>query len=72
MKYVIRRLIASVVVVPIVAGLYVLGIISLVMLGFQPTANIDEVYANGWLIGIVSGIAFVFYPQLSKMLDKAF
>lgn len=69
MKYLIRRLIASVVVVPLVGGAYFLGIATLVLMGFD-SLTLTDAYNNAILIGIVSGLAFVFAPQLNKFLDK--
>lgn len=69
MKFLIRRLIASVIVVPLVGGAYFLGIATLVMMGFD-SLTLTDAYNNAILIGIVSGVAFVFAPQLNKFLEK--
>ena len=69
MKFLIRRLIASVIVMPLVGGAYIFGILTLVLMGFD-TLSVGEAYNNAILIGIVSGIAFVFAPQLNKFLEK--
>lgn len=68
MKYFVRRLIASV-VVPLVGGAYFLGIATLALMGFD-SLSLTEAYNNAILIGIVSGLGFVFAPQLNKFLDK--
>lgn len=69
MKFLIRRLIASVVVMPLVGGAYLFGILTLALMGFD-SLSLTEAYSNAILIGIVSGIAFVFAPQLNKFLEK--
>lgn len=69
MKFLIRRLIASVIVVPLVGGAYFLSIATLVMMGFD-SLTLTDAYNNAILIGIVSGVAFVFAPQLNKFLEK--
>ena len=69
MKYLIRRLIASVVVVPLVGGAYFLGIATLVLMGFD-SLTLTDAYNNAILIGIVSGLGFIFAPQINKFLDK--
>lgn len=69
MKFVIRRLIASIVVMPLIGGAYLFGIFTLVLMGFD-SLSLTDAYNNAILIGIVSGIAFVLAPQLNKFLDK--
>lgn len=70
MKYFVRRFILGVISIPFVAGAYVFGYLSLVALGAEPTATIDEVFSNGILIGVVLALALTFQPQFSKLLDK--
>ena len=69
MKFLIRRLIASIVVMPLIGGAYLFGMFTLVLMGFDSLSLTDS-YNNAILIGIVSGIAFIFAPQISKVLDK--
>lgn len=69
MKYLIRRLIASVIVMPLIGGAYLFAIFTLVLMGFD-SLSLTDAYSNAILIGIVSGLAFVFAPQISKTLDK--
>jgi hypothetical protein len=58
MKYVFRRLLAGVVITPLVALLWVFGIALLIGAGAEPHAPASEVWIHGlWLGGFVS-VAF--------------
>ena len=70
MKFYIRRFIFSVIAIPFIAGAYVFGYLALLLLGAEPNASLEDVFNNGLLIAIVLGLAFIFQPQFSKLLDK--
>lgn len=70
MKYVIRRLIAGVVVVPVVAGTYLALYAFLVMAGADPGMSFTEVFNTGITIGITSAVFLTFYPQIVRFLDR--
>ena len=70
MKYAIRRALLGVISIPLVAGGYTFFYLSLLILGAEPTSSLTEVYGNGINIAITLAIALVFYPQISKFLDK--
>ena len=69
MKFVIRRLIASAIVMPLIGGAYLFAIFTLVLMGFD-SLSLTDAYSNAILIGIVSGLAFVFAPQINKFLER--
>jgi hypothetical protein len=55
MKFVFRRLLAGIVIVPLVALAYFVFYALLVGLGADPTATPSEVWANGlWLGGFLT------------------
>lgn len=58
MKFVFRRLLCGVVIVPFVAGVYFAGYAMLVGLGAEPTATPSEVWNNGLLFGVATTIVF--------------
>jgi type III secretory pathway component EscT len=66
MKFVIRRAVLGLVAVPVVAGTYVFCFVSLGSLANSMPLTLDEVWANGLLIGFVSAVAFAFATQLDK------
>jgi hypothetical protein len=55
---------------PLVAGAYVFGYLALVLMGAEIGASIEEIWNNGFLIGIVSALAFGFATQLDKFVSK--
>lgn len=69
MKFAIRRLIASAIVMPLIGGAYLFAIFTLVLMGFD-SLSLTDAYSNAILIGIVSGLAFVFAPQINKFLER--
>lgn len=69
MKFVIRRLLVGVLALPLVAGAYVFGYIGLIAVGAEIGASIEEIWHNGFLIGIVSALAFGFASQLDKFVS---
>jgi hypothetical protein len=70
MKFVIRRAVAGLLLVPAVAGLYFVGYLALVLLGAGMPITLDEVWANGLLIGFVCAVAFAFATQLDRLAYK--
>ena len=70
MKFYIRRAVAGVIAVPVIAGLYTLGYLWLVIAGGEPTITSVEVFNNGlWLGGLVA-VMLTFSPQVSKFLNR--
>lgn len=70
MKFVIRRAVVGVLVVPAVAGAYVFGYLGLMLLGAENGLKIEEIWNNGMLIGVVTAVMFTFAPQVNKLLDR--
>jgi hypothetical protein len=67
MKFVIRRAVAGLLLIPVVAGTYVFVFVSLGSLANTLEAgSLDRIWNNGILIGSVSAIAFAFATQLDK------
>jgi hypothetical protein len=66
MKFVIRRAVAGVVAVPVIAGVYVLGMAGLIGLGAGVSFSIEQAWSNGLVLGFASAVVFAFYPQLTK------
>jgi hypothetical protein len=60
MKFVIRRLVAGVVLIPIVALAYTALYAYLILIGGEPNASIQEVFANGLVFGVVIATALQF------------
>lgn len=57
-KFVIRRFVASIVALPVVAFAYVAGYAILVGLGAEPTTTIQGAWANGFVLAGVVGVWF--------------
>ena len=54
-KYVIRRAVLGVIITPLVALIWLVGIAVLIGLGAEPTASASQVWYDGlWLGGVVS------------------
>lgn len=70
MKYFVRRFILGVISIPFVAGAYVFLYLSLLLLGAEPTATMEEVFSNGLFIGSTLAIILTFYPQFSRFVNK--
>lgn len=64
MKYVIRRLIAGVVLIPLVAVAYTALYAYLILIGGEPTSTIQEVFYNGLGMGVIVGLLFQFLHKL--------
>jgi hypothetical protein len=58
MKYAFRRLLAGIVIVPVVAIAYLFGYAMLVGLGAEPTASASEVWSLGLLFGVIATLVF--------------
>jgi len=70
MKFYIRRAVAGVIAVPVVAGLYTFAYLWLIIAGGEPTVSSEEVFNNGlWLGGLVA-VMLTFSPQVSKFLNR--
>ena len=69
MKFVIRRAVAGLIAVPVVAGLYVFGVAVLIGLGAGASFGIEQAWANGLVLGFASAVVFAFYPQLTKWVN---
>jgi hypothetical protein len=70
MKFVIRRAVAGLLLMPVIAGVYVAGYAVLIGLGAEATTNLSGAISNGVLFGWVFVIGFAFYPQLMKFAEK--
>jgi len=58
MKYAFRRLLAGIVIVPLVAVAYFVLYVGLVAWGAEPNATPIEVWNNGLMIGVVATLVF--------------
>jgi predicted transporter len=56
---------------PFIAGAYVFLYIAIGSLTNSFSSTIDEVWQNGLLIGAVWTVFLVFYPVITKLLDRA-
>jgi hypothetical protein len=70
MKFYIRRAVAGVIAVPVVAVAWCAVYFMLLVIGGEPSQTIGETFQNGLLIGWVLAVAFTFAPQFSKLIDK--
>lgn len=57
-KYVARRLVAGVVVTPLVAGIYFVLYLDLMLLGAKATGTPSQVFTDGLLIGAIVSVWF--------------
>lgn len=69
MKYVFRRLVAGVVLVPAVAVAWVAINATLIGLGATPTASVKDVLMAGFVLGLMIEIVFV-GEQVVKVVKK--
>lgn len=58
MKYAFRRLLAGIVIVPLVAVIYFVGCVMLIGLGAEPHGTPSEVWALGLMFGGMATLAF--------------
>lgn len=70
MKFYIRRAVAGMIVMPVIAGAYFVGYLALVGIGSQSGLFPQEAWNNGLLIGSVCAVALVFAPKLDKFISK--
>lgn len=70
MKFYFRRALASIVLTPLVAVIYVLGCALLIGAGAGASFTAYEAFANGLIFGGLISLAFIFFPQVNKLLDK--
>jgi len=68
MKYYIRRAVAGLVSIPLVAGAWCFVYLAFVIAGGEPTQGIAETFSNGLTIGIIVAVMLTFAPQLSKFI----
>lgn len=70
MKFVIRRAVVGLIALPVFAGAYVLayGLFGSLTSGLALT--VSEAWANGFTIGTVIVIAFMFSTQLDNLMSK--
>ena len=70
MKFVIRRAVVGLIALPLFAGAYVLayGLFGSLTSGLSLT--VSEAWANGFTIGTVCVIAFMFSTQLDNLVSK--
>lgn len=73
MKFVVRRLIAGAVAVPVVGGAYfIVGATLNFFVAESGTLSITELYTNGVLVGVVAGIAVALSKQLNRLVNRVF
>lgn len=65
MKFYFRRALAGVIVVPMVALMYVVGVAVLIAFGATPTFSVDDAWATGLMLGIVTECVLLF-SKVSK------
>jgi hypothetical protein len=70
MKFVVRRAVAGLLLMPVVAGLYVAGYAVLVGAGATPTSGFADVVSNAVVIGLAFVVVFAFWTQIQKFADK--
>lgn len=70
MKFYIRRAVAGVLAVPVVAFAYVAGYAVLVGAGAGATSTVEQAWGNGLVFGGIVAILFTFLPQTTKVFEK--
>lgn len=70
-KFIIRRAVAGLIAMPVVAGAYVAVVAGLIGLGAGVGFTVEQAWVNGFQIGLAVAIVFAFYPQISKVVDNA-
>ena len=70
LKYIIRRAILGIVIVPATAVIYFVGYALLVGAGATATSTAPEVWNNGLVLGVIATLALMFWESLNKGLDK--
>lgn len=69
-KFIIRRAVAGLIAMPVVAGLYVGVVAVLIGLGAGASFTVGQAWVNGFQIGLAVAIVFAFFPQISKVVDN--
>jgi hypothetical protein len=69
-KYTFRRLLAGVVIVPVVAVAWFLGYAVLVGLGAEPTDTPQGVFGSGLMLGVIATLVLAFWEQINALFDK--
>jgi len=57
-KYVIRRAVAGIIITPLVALLWLIGIAMLIGMGAEPTASASQVWIDGLWLGVAVSVVF--------------
>jgi len=57
-KYVIRRLVAGIIITPLVALVWLFGIALLIGAGAEPTATANQVWLDGLWLGVAVSVVF--------------
>ncbi len=57
-KYVIRRAVLGIVITPLVALVWLIGIATLVGMGAEPTASASQVWVDGLWLGVAVSVVF--------------
>lgn len=70
MKFYIRRAVAGVIAVPVVAVAWTAVYFMLLVIGGEPQQTIGETFQNGLFLGGVLAVVFTFAPQFNKLIDK--
>lgn len=63
MKYTIRRLLLAPLVTLIVAGGFVYLHLTLILMGFEPSETLENVYKFGLFLGVGSSLALLIAPK---------
>lgn len=58
-KFYVRRVVAGVIIIPMVALLYVVGVAVLIGLGATPSFSVDDAWATGLALGVVAEVLVV-------------
>lgn len=70
MKFLIRRVVVGIIAIPVVAGTYLALYTFLVLAGADPGMSFGETFNNGMFIGVTASVFLIFYPQISRFLDR--
>lgn len=70
MKFYIRRAVAGIILMPVVAFAYVVVCAFLIGAGAGASFTVAEAWTNGLLLAGISAVSFTFYPQIDRLLDK--
>jgi hypothetical protein len=57
-KYVIRRAVLGIVITPLVALVWLIGIAVLIGMGAEPTASASQVWVDGLWLGVAVSVVF--------------